>query len=59
MTKFTDIKPETDLAEDELLLRLFGALELEAEEIILNSIWASVKGNENLVGVGVLFEEYG
>ena len=29
MTKFTDIKPETDLAEDELLLRLFGALELE------------------------------
>ena len=34
-------------------------MELEAEEIILNSLWSSVKGNDNLVGVGVLFEEYG
>ena len=30
----------------------------DAEEIILNSMWSSVENNDNLVGVGVLFEKY-
>lgn len=33
-------------------------LQEEAETVILNTIWAGMKVNENLEGVGVLFEPY-